>query len=159
MPTNPHTLHAIRSVMNRQGYIDIPSSGASMLPFIHAGNICRFVSSQPSQLQQGDIILFVADTGNLVGHRLIDKKYIERDWLIICKGDSNIYPDAPITADQIIGRMVSIRGAVGHRNTSGYWMRLWGKCIIRLPQLSMAIQAYLKIIKKWRGMKKRLWAS
>ncbi|WP_248927125.1 signal peptidase I [Paenibacillus hamazuiensis] len=145
--------------MDKQGYIDIVSHGLSMLPFIRTGNVCRFVPVEPAQLRKGDIVLFHTDAGTLVGHRLIDISLAGRQWIILCKGDSNPYPDEPVTSDRIIGRMVSIRKSARTMDTSSYWIRLWGKYVVRLPWLSLSIHTCLKVIKKLRGMRNRLWAS
>lgn len=159
MQANTAVMRAIQEVMKKQGYIEIPSHGISMLPFIRTGNVCRFEPVEPSQLRKGDVVLFLADTGILVGHRYFGLTSIDNRWMIVCKGDSNLYPDEPVPADRIIGRMILIRKPFGHFRASGLWMKLWGWLVTRLPFISLAIHTYLRVTRKLRGMKNRLWAS
>ncbi|WP_425517336.1 signal peptidase I [Paenibacillus solanacearum] len=159
MQANVVLLRAIQDVMMKQGYVDIPSHGASMLPFIRTGDICRFEPIDLSRLKKGDIVLFLDNPGRLVGHRCIGRMQSEKEALIVCKGDSNLYPDEPVPANRVIGRMTSIRKRLIVFSTSVSWMKLWGWLVIRFPLLSRLIHMYLRTSRILRGMKKRLWTS
>ncbi|UUZ80818.1 signal peptidase I [Paenibacillus sp. P26] len=159
MQANVVTFKALKNLINKQKYIEIPSHGVSMLPFIRSGNLCRFEPVDPSKLARGDIVLFLADNGTLVGHRYIETKTVGKERMIVCKGDSNLYPDSPVPYDRVIGKMISIQKSSGPLLTSSPGMKLWGKLVIRLPLLSLTIHSYLRVVRKLRGMKNSLWAS
>ncbi|MCZ8516485.1 signal peptidase I [Paenibacillus filicis] len=153
------TSRALKEILNNKGYIEIPSHGVSMLPLIRTGNICRFEPVHPIELQRGDIILFQADTGILVGHRYLERKWMNDQWMVICKGDSNLHPDAPVPEESIIGKMVSIRKPSGTMITSSPRLKLWGRLVIRLPLISLSVHSFLRVSRKLKGMKNSLWAS
>jgi signal peptidase len=81
-----------------------------MFPLLRTGTICRFVAFDPDRVKRGDILLYVARTGNLVGHRYVKRVDLETGNVhYICKGDSNPDVDLPISSDQIVGAMESMQ--------------------------------------------------
>ncbi|CAG7632566.1 hypothetical protein PAECIP111802_01858 [Paenibacillus allorhizosphaerae] len=130
-----------------------------MLPFIRTGNICRFEPIEPLRLRKGDVVLFVSGSGTLVGHRYFGQTFIGSERMFLCKGDSNVYPDDPVPADRIIGRMVWIRKPIGQYRASDPRLKLWAWLVTRVSFVSLTIHTYVKLIRKLRGMKNRLWAS
>ncbi|SDC02348.1 signal peptidase, endoplasmic reticulum-type [Paenibacillus sp. UNCCL117] len=136
-----------------KGYVDIPSHGVSMFPLIRTGNICRFEPFSAERLQAGDILLYLSDKGVLVGHRYCRQTRENGRTLFICKGDSQDYDDPPLTSEQLLGRLVSIRKGRVELRADGLLLAGWGKIIIRLPLLSTGIHWYLRAARKLRGMK------
>jgi len=159
MQADAAVIHALQQLITQQGYVDIPSRGFSMLPFIRTGNICRFERTEPSSLKKGDVILFVTGSGVLVGHRYFGQTLIGGERMLLCKGDSNMYPDDPVSVDRMIGRMVWVRKPLGRYRSSDPLMKLWAWLVTRVSFVSMTIHAYVRLIRKLRGMKNRLWAS
>ncbi|WP_391563898.1 hypothetical protein [Paenibacillus cremeus] len=124
-----------------------------MAPLIRSGDICRFVPIEKlSDLRVGDIILFISNSGDLVGHRYIGTTTREGNVLYVCKGDFNRDSDPPIQADQIIGRMISIRGSKIEIHMSSFWMKIWGSMIVNIPVLSILIQYSIRVKRKLRAM-------
>jgi signal peptidase I len=91
------------------GYdVRIKASGLSMFPFISTGD--RITISPPKDLNTGDIIVFNRG-GQMVAHKLV--KVFEKDGTRYyrTRGDSSFRLDQPITAGQIIGKVVRIERA------------------------------------------------
>lgn len=134
---------AVKSILEKKGYIDIPSQGQSMYPVIGTGDVCRFIPFRENQVRLGDIILFVTQSGSLVGHRLCKIVTNGQELYYVCKGDSNLAMDSPIHPKQVLGRMVMIRKSMFRLQTDNLLMTVWGKLIVASPQLSIIIHVYL----------------
>ncbi|MFN3396458.1 MAG: signal peptidase I [Thermodesulfovibrionales bacterium] len=89
--------------------IRMPVRGSSMFPVLSTGD--SIVVSPPDDLKKGDIILY-RDKGNLVCHRIV--KVVKRSVpqanddgrvYYITRGDSLFYDDAPVSVDDIIGKV------------------------------------------------------
>jgi signal peptidase I len=157
MQASEETIRALRQMMAKWGYIDIPSNGVSMYPLIRTGNIGRFAPLV--ELRSGDILLFTTDMGTLVGHRYLRSMQIRGKTVHICKGDSNRAPDPPVDPEQVLGKLVSLRKSADPIPVERWWFRGWGWVIVRFPMLSACIHLYLRIHRKVRGMRRRSWVS
>lgn len=99
----------IKYLLQKQGWVDIPSSGVSMYPLIKEGDICRFIPLGSKELKKGDVVLFVSNQGQLIGHRYYEN-FVENGVLYyVCKGDTNISVDSPVLTSQLIGKLVCIK--------------------------------------------------
>jgi signal peptidase len=152
-------LLALRLWQDKTGYVDIPSHGFSMYPLIRTGDICRFERFELSRLRRGDILLFIAVTGELIGHRYYRQIQNGDKSLFLCKGDSNRYADPLVELDRIVGRMVWIRKSYICLQMDHVWMRLWGWTMLTFPWVSGIIRFHLRVIRKLRGMMGKPWAS
>jgi signal peptidase I len=125
------TLQLTRRILNSRGYIRIPSRGISMTPAIKSGDICHFEPLNGiDEARIGDVLLYVSQEGELIGHRFLGTIQRNGETLVVCKGDYNRNPDAPIPPDRVVGRM----------KLPGLAMRLWGSLISRFPSASVWIQ-------------------
>jgi hypothetical protein len=132
-----------------------------MYPLIRAGSICRFEPPLPeAEYQAGDILLFIAGNGTMVGHRYLGRKLYGPDGeeLLLMKGDSNLTRDPPVARDQIIGRLVSIGRGGKQRSVNRVGLKTWGKLVLWIPLLSLAIHLFVRVIRKMQGMMNRIWA-
>ena len=77
--------------------------GRSMLPLIQDGETLRVESVPPKRLRVGDIVIAKTPRG-LRAHRLIFKDF-DRD-CFLTRGDASQQSDPPVSAQQIIGRVV-----------------------------------------------------
>ena len=143
---------AIARLIREIGELEIPSSGTSMRPLIREGDRCRFVplSGHPSP---GDILLVAEPDGRLVGHRLIRVAETGEETVYICKGDSNINPDAPARTNQIIGKMTDIRKRRFVMHADQGLARWWGRLLVRWPGLSRLIRQYLRAERRLRRLR------
>lgn len=78
----------------------------SMEPEIEAGDMILGETVDPSDLQVGDVITYLGETGE-VRDKIITHKIVEIDGdIITTKGVANHIPDPPIHSSQIISRYV-----------------------------------------------------
>jgi signal peptidase len=143
-------LPIVKKLISSSGTIIIPSNGFSMYPVIRPQDECHFIQTIEQELQIGDIILFGDPDGLLVGHRIVRITGIQSKRIYTCKGDTNLYPDQPISYDQIVGKLLCIerksKSAVsGKIDPSSRRMSLWGTLIIRFPLLSVLLRKWLRV--------------
>ena len=83
-------------------------SGTSMKPLLRSGSVVRIApwSSLPAGLMLGDIVLFRAESGRLVAHRVIE---LDGD-RCRTKGDSSREPDGLVEHGQLLGKILGIDG-------------------------------------------------
>lgn len=127
----------------KYGSIELPAEGNSMFPFIHKGDLCRFIPCEDSQLKKGDIVLFHTPAGQLIAHRYYQLKSINNQTHYICKGDSNIGFDDPLSKEQIIGKLIHIRKNKVQVFVTDSQAYVWGKLILTFPVISRLIRKYL----------------
>ncbi|MBV9791683.1 MAG: hypothetical protein JOZ51_26030 [Chloroflexi bacterium] len=85
------------------GATRLPVTGTSMLPLLQPGDAVWLQSIDLTALRPGDLLL-IRQHGVLLTHRLIAVG--PERWQT--KGDNNPLPDPPITAQQIVGRIVTV---------------------------------------------------
>ena len=101
----------------------IPITGNSMWPLIRDGDQI-FVRHGNSHLRRGDIVLFRQNT-RLLAHRIIR---LDTD-RVITKGDNNRHVDPPLNANEILGRVMSIKRGTWQINLDQANWRLVGSHI------------------------------
>lgn len=126
-----------------------------MYPVIRPQDKCSFEPVEEQTLRIGDILLAVDREGSLVGHRLIriDGDLPHRVYL--CKGDTNRYPDAPITFNQVIGRLRSIERQANTPTAAARisfpptgLRALWAALVRMLPLLSIGLRRWLVLSRR-----------
>ncbi|WP_226667525.1 signal peptidase I [Metabacillus litoralis] len=144
MQFDKDTVDLLLSTIKKYGWMDLPSDGISMYPYIKKGNICRFTNFNESTVRQGDILLYYSSTGQLIAHRfLYEKTFPNGKKHFILKGDTNVSNDEPISKEQIIGSLISITNSKKTVYTSNLTSKLWGYSIRFFPILSRVIKYYL----------------
>lgn len=86
--------------------IRVNLGGRSMLPFLKAGDMATVVPVDASVLEVGDIVMFQVPA-KMIAHRIIRIQKNEAAYTIITKGDSSKHPDAPLTAGDILGKLIA----------------------------------------------------
>jgi len=153
MQTPSLSITGLRYLLQKKGWIDIPSSGTSMYPLIKEGDICRFIPLSPAEkINMGDIILFLSDHERLIGHRYI-KSFAEGESVYcIFKGDMNAHPDPPVERSRLIGRLALIKKRSFHLNPDGMLPRLWGALVLAIPGFPRKCRTYLALqdkVRRW----------
>lgn len=145
---NEHAI-LLRNLVNKHGHLEVPSKGLSMYPFIKEGDCCLFKDIDPSLIKRGDVVLFQSREGNLTGHRFIKShKSITKQWFIF-KGDTNLYPDAPVRETEIIGVLTSIRRNNRMIRMNNPVVEAYSLSFSYLPFFSVIAHVYVnKILKK-----------
>ena len=96
--------YKFEDVLNKDGELYFTNVGYSMYPLIkEREDILHIVQS--NTYKKGDIILFKSKEDHYVLHRILK---IKKD-KIITAGDYNYFKDQPITIDQILGLLISIK--------------------------------------------------
>ena len=100
----------VSSELLRLGYgIRFCPAGHSMHPTIKDGEAVMVAPLAASATRRGDILLYRNERGGLTAHRVVR---IERDSAgalrLILRGDASADCDAPVTEEQLLGRVVSV---------------------------------------------------
>ncbi|MBV7328942.1 signal peptidase I [Chloroflexi bacterium TSY] len=82
-------------------------AGRSMLPLIQDGDSVRIVHDV-SSVRQGDIVVFRYG-GQLIAHRVMRVHNEPPVVMFMTKGDNTVSFDAPVRADQVIGRVSALQ--------------------------------------------------
>jgi signal peptidase len=93
-------------------YPTIVGSG-SMQPSLDVGDIAIVISTDPNQIEVGDIIQYWKQD-EMILHRVIETRKTETGKTFITKGDANTEPDLdPVTPTQIRGKLIFIIPKLG----------------------------------------------
>ncbi len=103
--------------------------GRSMEPLLQTGDIVVVHRVNTNDLKLNDIVVYEKNDGSLVIHRIICIRNSSNYVIIITKGDNNMFPDPPITANQVIGKVLGIDGVVIKIPVLGY-LSLGIRCIL-----------------------------
>ena len=96
--------YKFEEVLEKDGELFFTNVGYSMYPLIkEREDILHIVTS--NTFQKGDIILFKSKEEHYVLHRILKVKKDK----IITAGDYNYFKDQPITREQILGKLITIK--------------------------------------------------
>ena len=91
-------------VLEKDNELFFTNVGYSMYPLIkQREDILHIVKSDT--YKKGDIILYKSEVDHYVLHRILK---IKKD-TIVCAGDYNYFKDKPISFNQILGKLISIK--------------------------------------------------
>ena len=85
----------------------VPIEGQSMRPLLRAGDSV-LVAHRRDGIRPGDVVVF-RQKGRLVAHRVLRIANGDAGRILLTKGDSVHRSDAPVSAQEIVGRVVSIQ--------------------------------------------------
>ena len=115
MPASPpptHILNAAPSLWSQAGQAHwVPVQGQSMQPFLQPGDTV-WVMPSPVTLRRGDVVV-VQTTAGLLVHRLLRAEPWSRPQRLWTHGDNNRFPDPPARAENLLGRVITIRRRPG----------------------------------------------
>jgi signal peptidase I len=102
-----HVLEAALDVWGQAGEQHlIPISGNSMRPSIHHGDRA-LVAHGCAGVRRGDVVVFRRD-GRLVAHRVLHIAAGDGGPTFVTKGDNASQFDPPLSADEIVGRVLAV---------------------------------------------------
>lgn len=145
--------------LHRRGYVEIASEGYSMYPFIRPGDVCKFIPCDVTKLVAGDVVLYVSQSGRLVGHRLLHVIGIPLNMGIVLQGDTNVHSDGLISTDAVLGRLIEIRRGRRVIVTHLGIARVWTLLILKVPLMSKSVRKWLHITLIWQHRWNRLRLS
>ncbi|HBJ96941.1 MAG TPA: signal peptidase I [Lentisphaeria bacterium] len=77
-------------------------AGVSMNPVLYAGDIVELVETERSSIQSGDIIVFPADNGKMIIHRVV-----RTEPELVTRGDNCIHDDSPVPPGSPVKKAVA----------------------------------------------------
>ena len=96
--------YKFEDVLNKDNELFFTNVGYSMYPLIREReDILHIVKSD--EFKKGDILLYKSNVDHYVLHRLLK---IKKDKYILA-GDYNYFKDQPITKEQILGKLITIK--------------------------------------------------
>jgi len=147
MQFNQDTVELLIRTINKYGWMDLPSYGISMYPYIKKGNICRFVQFDEMNVKKGDVLLYHASSGQLIAHRLLAVQKTDTcQKQFILKGDTNLYPDDPININQIIGKLITIENSTRKKYATDLSSILWSYIMLSFPVTSKLLRYILSLV-------------
>ena len=110
-----------------------------MHPTIRHGDVITVEPVLPAKLKKGDIILYRFQRG-FIAHRIVN--ILERDGggpAFILRGDASATCDAPVEAQQVLGKVVFLER--GHRTIDPYSLRVrtWSMLYLWLAHLKRCV--------------------
>ena len=111
----------------RQGHqVKFKAPGHSMYPTIYDGDLITVEQKKPSDVCVGDIILYHHENG-VVAHRVINiqapqSSVHSTQHFFLLRGDAAIKDDAPVSSEQILGKVVAIER--NGRRFDPYYLRI-----------------------------------
>jgi len=130
-------------VVRATGEVRLGVTGASMLPALWPENVVVVHPQCYADLQPGQVIVFFRED-RLVPHRIV---HVQGDQLITC-GDSVPRCDPPVSASDIVGRVVAIeRNGRRISPAQSPWQRA-GAAILRRSELCIRVLLFVR--RRWR---------
>lgn len=145
-------LQILKKLIETNDYLEIPSRGLSMFPIITQKNICVFEKFDLQNISKGDILLFGTKDGGITGHRFLRAIKHDRKIWLVCKGDTNLYPDEPVLENQVIGKLTMIKKKDRVIDVTRRTMKIYSYLICHFRLFSALLHVYVhKILKKRNG--------
>jgi len=110
--------------------------GRSMEPLLQTGDIVIVHRVGVRDLDLNDIIVYEKYDGSLVIHRIVSIYNKSKHIIIVTKGDNNVFPDPPISPDQVIGRVLEVDGLVIKVPVAGYLSLIIKYVFSRVPHIT-----------------------
>jgi signal peptidase I len=145
------------------GKVRLRVFGTSMVPSILPGDLISVQRAGISEILSGEIVLYSRE-GRLFAHRVVSRAGSSEQPLLITRGDRLRYNDVPVSSNELLGRLTSIRrdgmerrdrqlGFVAQSSESNY-------PLARLLQTSdRATYAYLRLAALWGQFARRAFSS
>lgn len=101
-------IDAMTHQIQETGRLLVRAHGDSMYPFIRNGEVLLIHPAAAESLRIGDVLFYHRES-SFYAHRLIQKKgSSDEGLLLVTHGDSLTYLDAPVSADQLIGKVAAV---------------------------------------------------
>ncbi len=109
----------------RLGYaVRFRAGGQSMHPTIKDGEMITVEPVTPCDIKRGDILLYQFKKG-AIAHRVLRVEREDAQLQFILRGDSSVTCDAPVRAEKILGRVISVERKGRAINLVGGRAKLW----------------------------------
>jgi len=96
-------------IFAKGSHIMFKARGHSMYPSIQDGDVLDIEAVGVSYLKIGDIAFFRSSGNRPTVHRLIGRRMLDGRMTLIMRGDSADSEDAPVRAEEVLGRIIRIQ--------------------------------------------------
>jgi len=94
-------------VVRSFGTLRFRVTGCSMLPSVWPGDVLLAHRQDIAKVSAGDIVLFTRE-GRLIAHRVVSTTGDPENPCLITRGDAQLALDSPVTAAELLGKVVFI---------------------------------------------------
>jgi hypothetical protein len=144
-----HVLEAALGVWGQAGERHfIPITGGSMLPLIRDGDHV-LVAHGCAGVRRGDVVVFRRE-GQLIAHRLLRVYGGDAEPTFVTKGDNAAQFDPPLSADEIVGRVLAVERGDRYMSLDTTTWRVLGWLV------AVSTLAWTKLYGWSRDLKQRL---
>jgi signal peptidase I len=128
-----------QEVLRSFGEAKLPVTGDSMLPSLWPGDIVEVQRQSVAEILPGEVVLF-ARQGFLVVHRVVRLIRAEDRTLLVTRGDRITQTDAPVSPEELLGRVTSIlRGNCRRVPHLTFWGRMVSSILSRSEFCTRAV--------------------
>ncbi|MBN1665697.1 MAG: S24/S26 family peptidase [Anaerolineales bacterium] len=111
-------------LLGRGHHLRFQAEGASMAPFIQAGDRLEVAPWPPERVRRGMVLLARLGDGRLVAHRVLRCRRDQSGLVFLLRGDANPCPDGWLGAAELLGRVIAVERAGLRRGLTGRNQRL-----------------------------------
>ncbi len=97
----------LAETVRMRGGVRLPAVGTSMVPAIQPGDVLTIQSVEPQKVSPGDIVVYKRER-MLVVHRIVRTCVSLSEQYLVTRGDRMLRNDAPVLADELLGRVACI---------------------------------------------------
>jgi signal peptidase I len=154
----------LQEVCERGKSLSFKIASGSMSPIIEVGNVVKISRVKPSHVRTGDIVAF-REGQNVVVHRIIGKKRLNRELIFSHRGDDGAI-SGKIPAKDLIGRVFLIKKGEREISLNTLWSAISNKIlgwklrllngIGQMRHKSLGIILYQSLRPIWRPCRKLL---
>ncbi len=109
----------IWSKRREQAYCTI--SGSCMSPIINDGD-SLLIKYGKNNIYVGDVLVY-GTPGKLYAHRVLKIEHREGNDVFLLKADRSYSFDQPVTSEQVLGKVIEVRGSNGHLIFNSFFWR------------------------------------
>jgi signal peptidase I len=138
----PDAARPVAEKMRSQGSACLRVSGGSMTPWMRSGDFVFIRRFDFAKVSAGEVIVFQRN-GLVVVHRAIrclkaapSEKTAS---FLITKGDASDEMDAPVSAEEYLGRATRIHRGRRHIDLESFTQKLLGRLLARISPLSRVV--------------------
>jgi hypothetical protein len=127
----PEFLEICDGLLARRHIVRFTAEGWSMYPAIRDGETVEVAAIDPRRIRRGDVLLCRLGAGT-VAHRVVRlERTANGVSAIVLRGDAAFAPDAPLSADQILGKVIATTRAGVRRPLDTATARIVGSLTAR----------------------------
>lgn len=108
-PSRDQSKHNLAvEVLRKTGNLRLTAFGNSMLPTLFPGDILTIKAEPLAEIRAGDVVLFARHDRFFI-HRTLRQQQKNSETLLLTRGDAMPEADQPVTADELLGKIVSLQ--------------------------------------------------